>query len=161
MNEAITLTLAIFGGLAEPALQDLPMRTQMCTHAEFTIGHTTISTISEFPTSEAEYAHGLKFREDIGLHDFMIFDMGETRDVSFWMEDTPTPLDLLFFNEEKVLVHIAQETTPYSRAPITAPGNPLVSYVVEMKAGTAARLGLDVDETLLSVAPPTTCPETL
>jgi uncharacterized protein len=144
MIESITLALAIFGGMVEPLDNEHPIRTELCVRAAFT---------------ESEYSRGFKFRESLDLYEFMVFDMGQTRGVSFWMEDTPSSLDILFFDESLRLIHLAQGTTPFSRAPIAAPGDPIISYVVEMSSGTANRLDLSVDETRLHVSPPASCPE--
>ena len=41
--------------------------------------------------------------------------------LSFWMKNTPLPLDIIYINADFTIVHIAENTTPYS--PLPSPPN--------------------------------------
>jgi hypothetical protein len=56
-----------------------------------------------------------------------------------WMKNTYVPLDMLFIAADGKVLNIARQTQPHSLASITS--GP-VRGVLELRAGTAARLGI-------------------
>lgn len=93
----------------------------------------------EVADNEAEREAGLMFREDMADDHGMLFVFDETREVNFWMKNTPMPLDLIFVGQDGRIRAIKQGE-PQSEA-IVSPGEP-VRFVLELKAGTAARDGI-------------------
>jgi uncharacterized membrane protein (UPF0127 family) len=73
-----------------------------------------------------------------------IFDNEEYR--SFWMANTPLPLDIVFVNAKRVIVTIQRNTVPYSRESV--PSTEEAQYVVEVNAGFSDRHGLLVGDTI-------------
>ncbi|WP_234571846.1 DUF192 domain-containing protein [Rhodohalobacter sp. 614A] len=67
--------------------------------------------------------------DDAGM--FFIFDNQQTR--SFWMANTPLPLDIMFVNSEMTIVRIHRNTQPYSQESIQS--EEPAQYVVEVNAG--------------------------
>ncbi|RWN99579.1 DUF192 domain-containing protein [Mesorhizobium sp.] len=94
----------------------------------------------EIADTSAEREAGLMFRQDMADDHGMLFVFEEPRDVSFWMKNTPMPLDLIFVGQDGRIRAIKQGE-PQSEAMI-APGEP-VRFVLELKAGTAARSGIE------------------
>jgi uncharacterized membrane protein (UPF0127 family) len=93
----------------------------------------------EVADEPGERAAGLMFREAMPDDRGMLFVFEETRQLAFWMKNTPMPLDLLFIGPDgKVKAILPGE--PYSEVAIS-PGEP-VRYVLELKAGTAAKQGI-------------------
>jgi uncharacterized membrane protein (UPF0127 family) len=76
--------------------------------------------------------------EDEGM--LFIFDAEERQ--SFWMKNTHIPLDIIFVNNEKTIVHIAENCEPYSLKPI--PSFEYAKYVVEVNGGYARKHGIKV-----------------
>ncbi|TPN48743.1 MULTISPECIES: DUF192 domain-containing protein [unclassified Mesorhizobium] len=93
----------------------------------------------EVADNEAEREAGLMFRKDMADDHGMLFVFDETREVNFWMKNTPMPLDLIFVGQDGRIRAIKQGE-PQSEA-IVSPGEP-VRFVLELKAGTAARDGI-------------------
>ncbi|MFA6153640.1 DUF192 domain-containing protein [Mesorhizobium sp.] len=93
----------------------------------------------EVADTEAEREAGLMFRQDMASDHGMLFVFEETREVNFWMKNTPMPLDLVFVGQNGRIRAIKQGE-PFSEAVIT-PGEP-VRFVLELKAGTAASDGI-------------------
>lgn len=87
-----------------------------------------------------ERSRGLMFRTDFPDDRAMLFVFDQTREVAFWMQNTPRPLDMLFVRENGELASIARNTTPFSTDPVSS-GEP-VRYVLEINAGLADSLGL-------------------
>ncbi|RWK44035.1 DUF192 domain-containing protein [Mesorhizobium sp.] len=94
----------------------------------------------EIADTSAEREAGLMFREEMADDHGMLFVFEGPRDVSFWMKNTPMPLDLIFVGQDGRIRAIKQGE-PQSEAMIS-PGKP-VRFVLEFKAGTAARSGIE------------------
>jgi uncharacterized protein len=99
----------------------------------------------EIARTSAQQARGLMFRTDIGDDGGMLFapypgDGGKRRVASFWMKNTPSPLDILFIRPNGTIARIAADAVPFSEVPLGS-GEP-VSAVLELKGGRAAALGI-------------------
>lgn len=93
----------------------------------------------EIADSSDERAKGLMFRPPLEPDHGMVFVFPYTREVSFWMENTPQPLDLVFVKEDGRVAAVMHGKA-YSRA-IIDPGVP-VRYVLELGAGVARSAGI-------------------
>ncbi|AMX98816.1 DUF192 domain-containing protein [Mesorhizobium ciceri] len=93
----------------------------------------------EIADTSAERDAGLMFRDEMADDHGMLFVFEEPRDVSFWMKNTPVPLDLIFVGQDGRIRAIKQGK-PQSEAMIS-PSEP-ARFVLELKAGTAARSGI-------------------
>jgi uncharacterized membrane protein (UPF0127 family) len=92
-----------------------------------------------------EQAQGLKFRTDIAPDGGMLFapypaEGGGPRAANFWMKDTPSPLDILFIRADGTIARIAENTVPFSEAPV--PSEEPVAAVLEIRGGRAGELGI-------------------
>lgn len=99
----------------------------------------------EVARTPAEQARGLMFRREMPVDRGMLFVLEQTRPASFWMRNTPMPLDLLFIGEDGRLRAILHGE-PFSEASIS-PGAP-VRFVLELKAGTAQIAGIATGDRL-------------
>ena len=102
----------------------------------------------EVAKTEAQQQRGLMFRTDIPRDGGMIFapypSSGPPREASFWMKNTPSPLDIIFIRADGSIAHIAENTTPFSETPIPS-GEP-VAAVLELRGGRSAELGIAEDD---------------
>ncbi|WP_298089516.1 DUF192 domain-containing protein [uncultured Sphingomonas sp.] len=92
-----------------------------------------------------EQAQGLMYRTDLTPDGGMLFapypaDGGPPREASFWMKNTPTPLDILYIRADGTIARIAENTAPFSEAQIPS-GEP-VAAVLELVGGRSAELGI-------------------
>jgi len=94
----------------------------------------------EVARSQQEQARGLMFRTELGPDEGMIFPREPADVASFWMKNTPLPLDIIFIGTDRRILNIAANTTPYSLTPVGAAG--LTSAVLELRGGRAAELGI-------------------
>jgi uncharacterized membrane protein (UPF0127 family) len=97
----------------------------------------------------AEQQRGLMFRTGIPADGGMLFAPypaggGGPKEASFWMKDTPSPLDIVFIRADGTIAHIAENTVPFSTDPI-ASGEP-VAAVLEINGGRSAELGISVGD---------------
>ncbi len=86
-----------------------------------------------------ERSTGLMFRQTMADDHGMLFVFEQTQPVGFWMKNTPMPLDLVFIGPDGVVRAIGQGE-PQSEA-VISPNAP-VRFVLELKAGTAAKAGI-------------------
>lgn len=83
---------------------------------------------------------GLMYRTVMAPDAGMLFDFHTPQLVSFWMENTVLPLDMLFVRANGTIARIKDHATPYSRENIPS-GEP-IELVIELNAGRAAALGI-------------------
>lgn len=94
----------------------------------------------ELALNEAQRVQGLQGRRRLAAGTGMLFDFQGTGPVMMWMKDTFVPLDMLFIDSRGRIVNIAEHTVPLSLTAIRSAGP--VRAVLELNAGTAARLGI-------------------
>lgn len=93
----------------------------------------------EVADDDRERSAGLMFRTEMNDAHGMLFVFEQTRQLAFWMKNTPMPLDLVFIGGNGRVVGILRGE-PYSTAPL-APEAP-ARFVLELKAGTAEKAGI-------------------
>jgi hypothetical protein len=99
----------------------------------------------EVAKSAGEQEKGLMFRTDIPDNGGMLFwpypaGGGAPREASFWMKNTPSPLDIIFIRANGTIARIAENTIPESETHIES-GEP-VGAVLELKGGRSSELGI-------------------
>ena len=87
----------------------------------------------EIADSHAERSRGLMGRGKLDSRTGMWFDFKDSGLISMWMKDTLIPLDLLFADEEGVVLFLQSRAEPMSLDNIGAPMP--VRFVLELNAG--------------------------
>jgi uncharacterized membrane protein (UPF0127 family) len=98
--------------------------------------------------------YGYMFRPEVREGDGIVFVFPEPGVHSFWMKNTLVPLDIIWLDETRAITHIQAAAPPCRADP--CPGYAsmrMASYVVEVRAGTAAREGLKPGDRLTVVFP--------
>lgn len=93
----------------------------------------------EIADEPSERQAGLMFRRTMADDHGMLFVFEAPQPVGFWMRNTIMPLDLIFIGQDGRIKAIRQGA-PYSDA-VISPDQP-VRFVLELKAGTAAKEGI-------------------
>ena len=99
-----------------------------------------IAFATEIATSDETRSRGLMFRRSMGEREAMLFHWPTPRVVSMWMRNTYLSLDMLFVTADGIVVHVQADTVPQSLDVLSAGRE--VSAVMELVAGTAAKLGI-------------------
>ena len=94
----------------------------------------------EVARNDADRAQGLMYRRSMPANQGMLFDFGRVAPVSMWMQNTYLSLDMLFIRPDGSIARIAENAEPLSTRTISS-GEPVLA-VLELNAGTAARLGI-------------------
>jgi uncharacterized membrane protein (UPF0127 family) len=82
---------------------------------------------------------GLMYRRELPPNRGMLFIFPAEKVNSFWMKNTPIPLDMIFISRERKIVGIVHDTVPFSLdgRSVTVPSQ----YVLEINGGLSRRYG--------------------
>jgi len=94
----------------------------------------------EVARDDATRAQGLMYRRSMPANQGMLFDFARVQPVSMWMQNTYLSLDMLFIRPDGSIARVAENAEPLSTRTIPS-GEPVLA-VLELNAGTAARLGI-------------------
>lgn len=105
--------------------------------------HTTAGDVQvqvEIAATPERRGLGLMYRRDLAQDAGMLFVFEKTGPLTFWMKNTPLPLDMIFIGEDRRIVGIVKDAVPFTTTPraVDAPSR----YVLEVNAGFSARHGL-------------------
>lgn len=163
---ASTLFLAISLPLAAPAQeleihtsaqQNHPRFTKSCVRFRILSRDTSYTGLAELALSPQEQSWGMMYRRNIPDQSAMLFDMKGKNQVHFWMKNTPSSLDIAFFDTNGRLAYLEPDARPFSTDYLGPDPDVSVSYVLEIPAGQAEILGLYADGPVLQVATPSDC----
>ena len=87
---------------------------------------------------------GLMFRTSIPAGSGMLFVWPEPQQSAMWMKHCPVPEDMVFIGTDNRVMHIAEDTVPYSLANVDSGG--LAKATLELQGGITARLGIRVGD---------------
>lgn len=151
---AFLLFFIVMVGFAKA--DDQPMRLAVdASPLVFVTAKGKVSIEIEVADTDDKRMRGLMFRKDLPENRGMLFAFKETRPVLMWMKNTPLPLDMVFLGGNGHISTIQRNTEPYSEAIISS-GEP-AAFVIELRAGTAKKLGLAVGDRVIHPAVCETC----
>jgi hypothetical protein len=109
-----------------------------------------VSITAELARTDAERQKGLMFRDKLLPDQGMLFVFETEYPYSFWMKSTLIPLDMIWLDKDRTIVHIAKNVPPCKEDPCPSysPDRPAL-YVLELAAGSADRLGLKLFDRLV------------
>lgn len=94
----------------------------------------------EVAADDENRAQGLMYRDHLADDRGMIFVFPQKGDYAFWMKNTIIPLDMIWIDEAKKVVHIAHDVPPCHADPCPSyPPGVAAKYVLEVAAGVAAK----------------------
>ena len=88
---------------------------------------------------------GLMYREHLEADRGMFFTFPQAQTWTFWMKNTKIPLDIIWINEKKQIIHMEQNVPICTRTDDSCPQyrpNEGALYVLELAAGRAESLKL-------------------
>ena len=95
---------------------------------------------AEVMVSDEDRAMGLMFRPSLPLDRGMIFVFEAPEFHGIWMKNCKFPIDILWLDEQKQVVHVAESVPPCKAEPCPV-YSPMrrAAYVIELNAGQARR----------------------
>jgi uncharacterized membrane protein (UPF0127 family) len=121
-----------------PPPQQLPIEAQWC------LEDRKPCIELEVARSSQQQRWGLQGRPPLAPLRGMWFPFPQPQLLKFWMHKTPSPLDMVFIDGDRVIA-VEAHTTPCPNLPCRSYGPDIPgTSVVELGAGEAARLGIGV-----------------
>lgn len=103
-------------------------------------GGSTYRFSVEIADTAEERSQGLMFRQDLAANEGMLFLYPAEKPVTFWMKNTPLPLDMIFIDGTGHIVHVAAMAKPFDTTPISSERP--AKAVLEILGGSASQLGI-------------------
>ncbi|QQR82525.1 DUF192 domain-containing protein [Candidatus Campbellbacteria bacterium] len=125
----------VIGALALAFFVRIPSSNQK--KAAISIGKTNINL--EVADTDVLRTQGLSGRESLASTTGMLFVFDESDTYGFWMKDMRFPLDIIWLDEQGVVVHIEYNVAPETYPSVLTP-NEKALYVLEVNAGVASEL---------------------
>ncbi len=112
---------------------------------EFADSNGTVTTVYvEVADTPQSLQRGLMYRTSLDEYKGMLFIFSSDAPQSFWMKNTPLPLDMVFVNSQMAIVDINHNATPYSLDVFTSKES--CRYVVEVNGGFCEEHGIGVGD---------------
>jgi len=126
-----------------------PVEVNFKKEGELTLFKGTTDTIIkvfniEVAKTDYEIQTGLMYRDSMKDDQGMLFAFNDVQMRSFYMKNTRIPLDLIFFDHNKTIVSFQENAKPMDQSSL--PSNTPAQFVLEVNAGTAQKLLLDVGD---------------
>ena len=106
---------------------------------------------AEIADTARKRAEGLMYREHLDKNRGMLFTFAQAQPWTFWMKNTKIPLDIIWMDEKKRIIHIEQNVPICTRTDDSCrqyqPNDPAL-YVLELGGGMAQHFKLQKGVTL-------------
>lgn len=110
----------------------------------YTKGGRQVSFRVEVADTAAKREIGLQYRRELADDRGMLFLFPREQIQSFWMKNTPIPLDMIFINRESIIAGIIHQTVPFSTESLSVPAPS--QFVLEIKGGLARHHGIETGD---------------
>lgn len=101
----------------------------------------------EIVSSPEEIQRGLMFRKSLSPNKGMLFVFPDNTIHHFWMKNTLIPLDMIWLDTTKNVLHVEHNVPPCQTDPCPSYGhNQSSMYVLEINAGESARRPIKVGD---------------
>jgi uncharacterized membrane protein (UPF0127 family) len=126
-----------------------------------TMSTTTYSTIqapkgiihASIADTEALRERGLSGRASLGSDQGMLFIFNQPSMVGFWMKEMNFPLDMVWIDNYKTVIGVADNISPDTYPKNFSPSGSVL-YVLEINAGSAKKFGIATGTHLYFSSPP-------
>ena len=103
----------------------------------------------ELANDEPTRTQGLMYRDHLADDGGMLFFFPQSGEYAFWMKNTLIPLDMVWIDDQRRIVHVKSNVPPCKADPCpNYPPNANAKYVLELAAGVAAKHHLAKDQSL-------------
>lgn len=95
---------------------------------------------------DGERSQGLSGVSSLETNGGMLFDFQEDKHWGIWMKDMQIPLDIIWLDADKAVIHIEEDVDPsLGTDQIFHPKTP-ARYVLELRAGSVSKAGIKLDQ---------------
>jgi len=104
----------------------------------------------ELVQTQEQRNRGLMYRESLGENQGMLFVFDEEKEQSIWMKNMLIPLDIIWINNDKEIVHIEKNVQPCTEEDCgSIRPNKKAKYVLEINAGQANKASFEIGNKLI------------
>lgn len=106
----------------------------------------------ELADDDNERAMGLMYRKQMDEDAGMLFIFPNSQPRAFWMKNTLIPLDILYFDNNRKLINISENTPPCKNTTTRCPNYPSkrpAKYVLEINAGLSKKHGFKAGDEMV------------
>lgn len=106
----------------------------------------------ELADDDNERAMGLMYRKQMADDEGMLFIFPDSQYRAFWMKNTLISLDILYFDQNRKLINVIENTPPCKNTTSRCPNYPSKSpakYVLEINAGLSQKHGFNPGDELV------------
>jgi uncharacterized membrane protein (UPF0127 family) len=112
------------------------------------------SISAELAITPEEKERGLMFRETMEFDQGMLFIFDEEGSYSFWMKNMVIPLDFIWLDKDRRIVHMEQNVPPCKQEPCPTYSSKIPAlFFLELKAGSIEQRQLKIFDRLDFVLP--------
>lgn len=128
------------GGLYATRMKPIPVTSKISyATREVILGNTRYTL--EVADTDFLRERGLSYRTSLAPQTGMLFIFDTPRISKFWMKDMNFPIDIIWLDADKKVVHIEHSVSPSTYPQSFGPETP-TQYVIEIPAGEAQNIGL-------------------
>lgn len=149
----VVLLLILFGGSYSSTVfldQNKDASNQASIKQTVNIISGSLNVQAEIPTSANSRKKGLSDRDSLPIDQGMLFVFDSSANHTFWMKDMKFAIDIIWIDEDKKIVHIAENISPEpdkQDAELTRYSSPTPSkFVLELNAGLTKLNNLKVGD---------------
>jgi uncharacterized membrane protein (UPF0127 family) len=134
-------------GTSEDSVQHEPIMgeatpTNASGYAEVKVTLNGIELIADLAATNEQRAQGLSVKDALAENEAMLFVFDTAQDHSFWMKNMKFPIDIIWLDSNRTIVHIEHNLQPCNLdvlCPTHKPDNNSAIYVLETVAGFAEK----------------------
>lgn len=104
-----------------------------------------VSFYTDIADNDIKRIRGLSHRYSLADNSAMLFVFDEPAIRKFWMKDMFFPIDIIWLNENKEIIHIEKNISPSTYPKSFGPDLKSL-YVIEVSSGTSEKLSLSIGE---------------
>lgn len=156
-SRVLVLATALTCSLVTDRLEARPALEPQADHRVPILTPDGTTILAELADTTEKRARGLMYRESLPKHHGMLFTFPEPQPWTFWMKNTRMPLDIIWIDDQKRIVHIERNVPICTRNDDGCPNyqpNRDALYVLELAGGEADSLHLERGTRLRFDAPP-------
>lgn len=123
-----------------------------CQHLQHRVTIKDHTFLVELADDAQSRAMGLMYRKEMADSEGMLFIFPDSKPRAFWMKNTLIPLDILYFDQNRRLVSISENTPPCKNTTTRCPNYPSAKpakYVLEINAGLSQDHGFVTGDELI------------
>jgi uncharacterized membrane protein (UPF0127 family) len=129
----------------EPIMGQATPTTTTSSYRHVNVTVNGIELIADIAETNEQRTKGLSVKDSLAENEAMLFVFDTAQEHSFWMKNMKFPIDIIWLDSDKTVVHIEHNLQPCSFdafCPTYKPNNNSALYVLETAAGFAEKHGI-------------------